>query len=186
MISCFKGKFKVTSPRGYRVLGGKEEYHGGLDLVGIDDKTVDAIADEAYCTYQITNVAPGATFYCSMQSSDITKGCEEHISPLSEPMKVTTLMVSDDEKDDNSLPLFIDTVKYDAPTHVVYLSNPQSGGMLHIYDAQGKLVYSCQVYDGVSEYVIPVERLQKGQLYVIKHLENHKLKRQYGWAKFIL
>jgi murein DD-endopeptidase MepM/ murein hydrolase activator NlpD len=45
MISCFKGKFKVTSPRGYRVLGGKEEYHGGLDLVGIDDKTVYAIAD---------------------------------------------------------------------------------------------------------------------------------------------
>lgn len=45
MISCFKGKFKVTSPRGYRTLGGKEEYHGGLDLVGIDDKTVYAIAD---------------------------------------------------------------------------------------------------------------------------------------------
>lgn len=45
MISCFKGKFKVTSLRGYRVLGGKEEYHGGLDLVGIDDKTVYAVAD---------------------------------------------------------------------------------------------------------------------------------------------
>lgn len=45
MISCFKGKFKVTSPRGYRTLSGKREYHAGLDLVGIDDKTVYAIAD---------------------------------------------------------------------------------------------------------------------------------------------
>ena len=45
MISCFKGKFKVTSPRGNRVLNGKSEYHGGLDLVAIDDKTVYAIAD---------------------------------------------------------------------------------------------------------------------------------------------
>lgn len=150
------------------------------------DLYVDAFEDEELCKYEVTNLMSNATYYYSMQSSDITKGCEEHISPLSEPMKVTTLMVSDGEKDDNSLPLFIDTLKYDAPTHVVYLSNPQSGGMLHIYDAQGKLVYSCQVYDGVSEYVIPVERLQKGQLYVIKHLENHKLKRQYGWAKFIL
>ena len=44
MISCFKGKFKVTSPRGYRNLGGTE-YHGGMDLVALDDKNVYAIAD---------------------------------------------------------------------------------------------------------------------------------------------
>lgn len=44
MISCFKGKFKVTSPMGYRNLGGKE-YHKGLDLVALEDKTVYAIAD---------------------------------------------------------------------------------------------------------------------------------------------
>lgn len=46
MISCFKGKFKVTSLRGYRTLGGKTEYHGGLDLVALGtDKSVYAIAD---------------------------------------------------------------------------------------------------------------------------------------------
>ncbi len=45
MISCFKGKFKVTSPRGYRNLGGRE-YHGGMDLVALgSDKSVYAIAD---------------------------------------------------------------------------------------------------------------------------------------------
>lgn len=46
MTSCFKGKFRVTSPRGNRVLNGIEEYHGGLDLVALDeDKSVYAIAD---------------------------------------------------------------------------------------------------------------------------------------------
>ncbi len=46
MKSCFKGKFKVTSPRGNRTLNGTPEYHGGLDLVALGtDKNVYAIAD---------------------------------------------------------------------------------------------------------------------------------------------
>lgn len=45
MISCFKGKFKVTSPRGYRLLNGKNEFHPGIDLVGLDDTTVYAVAE---------------------------------------------------------------------------------------------------------------------------------------------
>lgn len=46
MISCFKGEFKVTSPRGYRTLDGVRQYHGGLDLVALGtDKGVYAIAD---------------------------------------------------------------------------------------------------------------------------------------------
>lgn len=45
MISCFKDKFKVTSSRGDRILNGVSEFHGGLDLVALGDKTVYAIAD---------------------------------------------------------------------------------------------------------------------------------------------
>lgn len=45
MISCFRGKFKVTSPRDYRTLGGKYEFHPGLDLVALEDKNIYAIAD---------------------------------------------------------------------------------------------------------------------------------------------
>ena len=44
-ISPFKGKYKVTSPRGNRFIFGKNEYHGGIDIVGIDDTTVYAVAD---------------------------------------------------------------------------------------------------------------------------------------------
>ena len=46
MISPFKGDFKVSSPRGYRILGGVKEYHPGLDLVALgSDTKVYAIAD---------------------------------------------------------------------------------------------------------------------------------------------
>ena len=45
MISCFKGKFRLTSPRGDRVLNGVKGYHHGIDLVGLDDTTVYSIAD---------------------------------------------------------------------------------------------------------------------------------------------
>lgn len=45
MVSCFKGEFRVTSPRGYRVLYGVKEFHPGLDLVGVDDISVYSISD---------------------------------------------------------------------------------------------------------------------------------------------
>lgn len=52
MISCFKGKFKVTSPYGKRWLFDKYEFHKGVDIVGIDDDTVYSICDGvAYCLY---------------------------------------------------------------------------------------------------------------------------------------
>lgn len=67
MICCFKGKFKVTSPRGNRVLGGKREYHKGIDLVGIDDTTVYSVSDGTVKTaYQ----ANGAGYYIVVTMSD--------------------------------------------------------------------------------------------------------------------
>ena len=45
MISCFKGRFRVTSPRGWRTLNGGKDYHGGLDLVGLDSTVVYSVCD---------------------------------------------------------------------------------------------------------------------------------------------
>lgn len=44
-MACFKGKYKITSPYGNRILNGKPEFHKGVDLVGIDDKAVYAPCD---------------------------------------------------------------------------------------------------------------------------------------------
>ena len=148
--------------------------------------SIDAFEDEALCVYEVVNLNPSTDYYYCMQASDVTKGCVENVTPLSEPIKVQTVAVDDAGKDDNQLPLAVDSVNYDALTHLVYLSSPQNGDILYIYNALGEQVYSCPVLEGVSEYVIPVDRLHKNTLYVIKVANRGKLKRKYGWAKFML
>ncbi len=68
MICCFKGKFRVTSPRGYRTLGGKKEYHGGIDLVGVDDTNIYSIADGVIAATPYE--ANGFGYYVRMLLSD--------------------------------------------------------------------------------------------------------------------
>lgn len=67
MLSCFKGKFKVTSPRGYRTIWGKREYHKGIDLVGVDDTTVYSISDGTVRTAYQGN---GAGYYVVVTMAD--------------------------------------------------------------------------------------------------------------------
>lgn len=148
---------------------------------------VDASVDETSCYYDFSDLKDNSTYYCSIQSSDITKGCEEHVSPISEPLQVTTLPLSNSkDENENQLPLAIDSINYNALTHVVYLSKPETGNMLYIYNAAGNLVYYCPTYTGVVEYIIPVEQLQKDCLYLIKYVENGKVRRKQSWAKFML
>ena len=70
MTSCFKGKFRVTSPRGTRtdpITGKKGTYHKGLDLVGIDDKTVYSVCDG---TVRTAYEAKGAGYYIVVTMDD--------------------------------------------------------------------------------------------------------------------
>jgi murein DD-endopeptidase MepM/ murein hydrolase activator NlpD len=53
MLSPFSCDFRITCPRGERTLFGKNEFHGGIDMVSCGDKTVYAIADgEALSLYE--------------------------------------------------------------------------------------------------------------------------------------
>lgn len=45
IVVIYNGKFRVSSPFGQRVLFGKPEIHKGIDVVGIGDKHVCAVAD---------------------------------------------------------------------------------------------------------------------------------------------
>ena len=70
MVSCFKGKFKVTSPRGTRtdpITGKKGTYHKGIDLVGIDDTTIYSISDGVVRTAYEAN---GAGYYIVITMDD--------------------------------------------------------------------------------------------------------------------
>ena len=60
---CFKGRYRVTSPRGYRGA----EFHKGIDLVAMDDTTVYSICDGTVKTaYQ----ANGAGNYVTVTMAD--------------------------------------------------------------------------------------------------------------------
>ena len=77
MISPFYGKFKLTSPRGYRILNGEYEYHKGIDLVGIDSNEVKAIADGTVYTLYEEN---GFGYYVRQHLSDGRRIYYGHLS----------------------------------------------------------------------------------------------------------
>ena len=54
----YSGKYKVTSPYGERFLNGKQEFHSGIDVVGLSDKHVCAVVGGYVAVSQIvTNKA---------------------------------------------------------------------------------------------------------------------------------
>ncbi len=158
-------------------------------------KDIDALPYEEECTYEFTDLESNTTYYFSMQSSDITKGCEEHISPMSEPIEITTKKQNgggnkddngDSDKDDNQLQIEIDRSESMSPKLKVIIENPTQGSMLNIYSLNGSLMISVPINDNEMEYLIPTNDLLPNNLYLIKYIENGKLKRKQKWAKFIL
>lgn len=145
--------------------------------------SIDAtLTDIDLFTYEITGLSAGATYYCAVQSSDITKGCEEHISPLSEPIEIKTIEVQEGKEGENQLPIAIDE---ETKTPIIYISNPTLGSVLNVYNVSGVLVCSLPVYNAVTEYAIPIDKLQLGNLYLVKYIEAGKMKRKQAWAKFV-
>jgi len=68
------GKFKVTSIYGYRVFNGKYENHKGIDLVGIDSKTVTSVTPGTVVRSRIVTDSNDKTSewgnYVAIQSSE--------------------------------------------------------------------------------------------------------------------
>lgn len=139
-------------------------------------------SDPAAPTYEISGLTSNGTYYCSVQSSDISKGCVEHVSPLSEPIEIKTVAVQEGKEGENRLPIAIDE---QTGTPVVYLSNPTIGSVLNVYNVSGVLMYSVPVYNGITAYFLPTNNLQPGNLYLVKYVEAGKMKRKQGWAKFM-
>ena len=103
MISPFKGKFKLTSPRDYRTLFGKNEFHKGIDLVGLEDKNVFAVADgtvyvlyekDGFGNYVRQHLDDGRRiYYAHLESTNLKTGdkikCGDKIGVMGATGKVT-------------------------------------------------------------------------------------------------
>ncbi len=49
----YAGKFRVTSPFGYRTLNGSQDYHRGIDVVGVDSKEIRTVRGGLVVSSQI-------------------------------------------------------------------------------------------------------------------------------------
>lgn len=87
----YSGKFRVTSPFGYRTLNGARDYHRGIDVVGVDSKEIRAVRGGNVVSSQIITDKANRTwewgnyvcilgddgmyyYYCHMSERYVSKG----------------------------------------------------------------------------------------------------------------
>lgn len=145
--------------------------------------SVTAVDDENYTICYLKDLTPATTYYCAVQCTDLDKGCEEHLTPLSDPIVITTL--NGLQADDKHLTFAVDSVNYDRRTHSVYVSNPVKGDVIGIYDSYGHLVYSVDVMHNRFFYEVPLDKFTNGAVYSIKYMTSGSMRRKQQWTKFI-
>jgi len=131
----------------------------------------------------ITGLNPNNTYYYQVQCSDLDKGCEEHLTELSEPVKVTTL--NGQPLDGKQLTFAVDSLNYNPAERAIYIMDPQEGDYLHFYNPAGRLVHSIALIPGVCVYPVEHKYFEHGYTYMAQHAVNGKLGRKNKWVKFI-
>lgn len=133
--------------------------------------------------HTIDSLQPDHTYYFQVQTTDGEKGCEEHLTELSDATAVHTQ--NGQSLDSKQLTFAYDSINYNPAQHVVYVSNPQSGDFLYFYNTAGNLVQSTPVQYNVYTYPLEKDNYRKGEIYMIQHAVAGKLKRKQKWVKFM-
>lgn len=117
----------------------------------------------------------GTAYRVSVEAAE-HKSCLENISPKKE---ITTYTAS--ERKGSRLPV----VKTEDGRYLVWTETPLPyGTVMALYTPEGQAVYTKLIDYGSINPEIPVDKLKKGNLYLIKLYEN-KFTRKDLWAKFI-
>ena len=133
--------------------------------------------------YTFGNLNPANTYYYQVQCSDLDKGCEEHLTDLSNPVQVATL--DGEPLDGKRLTLVYDSINYNPATRTLYLTNPEEGDYLYFYSPDGKVVYSLPVEKDVYSYPLKAQYFMARRTYLVQHAKNGKLGRKNKWIKFV-
>jgi len=129
------------------------------------------------------NLEPDNTYYYQIQCTDMGKGCEEHLTELSEPREVHT--IAGKPIDSRQLTLAIDSINYNPAEHAIYLIDPQAGDFLYFYNTAGRLVYRSAITAGVCIYQLDLNLFRAGEVYMVQHAKGGALGRKNKWLKFI-
>ena len=142
-----------------------------------------APTDEKTLSHTFTGLTPNNTYFYQVQCTDLDKGCSEHLTALSEPVKVVT--PDGLPLDDKKLMLAIDSINYNPAQNAIYLIEPKDGDKLLFYNSAGRLVYSVDITAGMSIYALPLNIFTRGEMYLVQHAISGKLGRKNKWLKFV-
>lgn len=148
---------------------GKESYYVPYETAKVYD-------------YTFTQLEPDNSYYYQIQCTDMGKGCEEHLTALSEPEEIHT--IAGEPLDSKRLTMAIDSINYNPAQHAIYLVEPKSGDYLYFYNAAGRLVYSVALSTNVCIYPLDVNLFVAGDVYMVQHATSGKLGRKNKWLKF--
>ena len=111
------------------------------------------------------------------------KGCEEHMSVLSQAMLIFTK--EGEAADSKHLTYDVDSIVYNPAKRVIYIPQSLTDGCLNIYSPEGELVKSIPV--APSQNVVPLDDdyFRRGTMYMIKYMPNNKMGRKNPWIKII-
>ena len=147
------------------------------------DLSLSGYTQDETLQYTFGNLNPANTYYYQVQCTDLDKGCEEHLTELSEPVKVTT----QEGKPLNSKQLTIgyDSINYNPAQHAVYVLEPHNGDYLFFYSGTGRLVMCISVQADTYIYPLDLKLFTRGEVYMIQHAVNGRLGRKQKWVKFV-
>ena len=123
----------------------------------------------------ISDLQPNTEYYCQVQCTDLDKGCEEHLTELSEPLLIKTL----DGTSSSGSKL---TVAYENGEYVVYVPQADMDRYIFVYDVRGILIEKIAI-ESTLENRIVLPRLLPNNFYVLKYSEEGRHKRKDKWAK---
>ena len=137
---------------------------------------------EEYAVFYAYDLQPNTGYYLQLQCSE-AKGCEEHLSALSQPIYILT--PAGEAADSRRLTLASDSINYDPAAHVIYLPQSLTAGQVNIYSAEGELIKSIPV--GATHNVVPLDSkdFRVGAVYLVKYLPNGKMGRKTPWVKIL-
>lgn len=148
----------------------------------IESMNVSGVDPALYTCYYLNGLTPDKDYYLQIQCSE-SKGCEEHLTPLSAPIMLHTL--AGEEADSRALTVAIDSIHYDRPTHVVYVPVADGSRTVGIYDLQGHLVYSQRLAPQENIVELPTESFIPGNVYIVKYHAVNAMKRKDKAAKIV-
>lgn len=149
------------------------------------EKTIPAVeGDEAadYTNFYAYDLTPSTTYYVRLQCEE-NKGCEEHLSELSQEFFIETKVGG--AIDSKQLTLDYDSINYDPARHVVYLPQSLVKGSLCIYTTNGELLTRIPISPTINVVALPEEKLIRGTVYMLKYMPEDKMKRKSPWIKIL-